>query len=200
MKEIKKIVSDEAGAEDDKENKPLYSEEEKLEMNEFLKKALAPGKMITVHHLHNAKLIFEWLMIFSRIKLTMKKEKLIVIKTVSTAKVAGFHLKMWCDGILADIGKVEVGKGKTDLIYNGISLFKAKIVLSLESGTLLTDQQKRDLNNEVARLRNFLQLLQFCRDRESKGHNFPLNMKEVSFSSYFANYIYSSMSFRLLRR
>ena len=123
MKEIRKIVSEEAGAEDDKENTPLYSKEEKLRMNEFLKKALTPGKMITVHHLHNAKLIFKWLMIFSRIKLTMKKEKLIFIKTNSTAKVAGFDLRKWVGGILADIGKVEVGKGKTGtgLIYNGFS-------------------------------------------------------------------------------
>ena len=48
------------------------------------------------------------------------------------------------------------------------------------SGTLLTDQQKRNINNEVARLRNFLQLLQFCRDRESRGQNFPLDMKKVT--------------------
>ena len=54
-------------------------------------------------------------------------------------------------------------------------------MLSLERGTLLTDQQKRDINSEVARLRNFLQLLQFCRDRESKGKTFPLSMKKVSF-------------------
>ena len=47
------------------------------------------------------------------------------------------------------------------------------------NGTLLTEQQKRDINNEVARLRNFLQLLQFCRDRESQGQNFPLDMMKV---------------------
>ena len=124
MEEIKLIVCKEARAVD-KENKPLYSEEEKLLMNEFLKKALKSGKMITVHHLNNAKLIFKWLMIFSRIKLTMKKEKLIVIKSNSTAKVAGFHLREWCDGILADIGKVEVGKGKSGLIIcNGFSLLE----------------------------------------------------------------------------
>ena len=67
-KEIKRIVTEEARALDDKENKPLYSKEEKQQMTEFLKTALAPGKMITVHHLNNAKLIFQWLMIFSRIE------------------------------------------------------------------------------------------------------------------------------------
>ena len=48
------------------------------------------------------------------------------------------------------------------------------------SGTLLTDQQKRNINNEVARLRNFLHLLQFCRDRESRGQSFPVDMKKVT--------------------
>ena len=52
-------------------------------------------------------------------------------------------------------------------------------MFSLLNGTLLTEQQKRDINNEVARLRNFLQLLQFCRDRESQGQNFPLDMMKV---------------------
>ena len=66
IKEIGLIVSEEARAVDDKEKKPLYSEEEKAKMNELLKTALTPGKMITVHHLNNAKLIFQWLMIFSR--------------------------------------------------------------------------------------------------------------------------------------
>ena len=105
IKEIGLIVSEEARAVDDKEKKPLYSEEEKAKMNELLKTALTPGKMITVHHLNNAKLIFQWLMIFSRIKLTMGT------KTTSTAEAAGFHLRKWCDGILADMGKIEVGKG-----------------------------------------------------------------------------------------
>ena len=50
------------------------------------------------------------------------------------------------------------------------------------SGTLLTEQQKRNINNEVARLGNFLQLLQFCRDREGKGQNFPPDMVKVIFS------------------
>ena len=36
-----------------------------------------------------------------------------------------------------------------------------------------------NINNEVARLRNLLQLLQFCRDRESQGQNFPLDMMKV---------------------
>ena len=117
MEEIKLIVSKEARAVDDKENKPLYSEEEKLQMNEFLKTALTPGRMITVHHLNNAKLIFEWLMIFNRIKLTMKKEKLIVTNTDSTAKAAGFHLRKWLDGIQTDMGKLEVGKGNTGLTF-----------------------------------------------------------------------------------
>ena len=121
MKEIELIVIKEARALDDKEKKPLYSEEEKVKMNEFLKTALTPGKMITVHHLNNAKLIFQWLMIFARIKLTMNNEKLIVTKTNFTAEVAGFHLRKWCDGILADMGKIEVGKGTkgltSDLLY-----------------------------------------------------------------------------------
>ena len=101
-------MTEEARAVDDKEKQPLYSEEEKSEKNEFVKKALAPEKMITIHHLNNCKLITEWLMIFSRIKLTMRKEELIVIKTVSTAKVAGFDLRQWCDGILGGVDKVKV--------------------------------------------------------------------------------------------
>ena len=108
IKEIKRIVIEEARAVDDKENQPLYSKEQKSEMNEFVKKALAPEKTITVHHLNNAKLITEWLMIFSRIKLTMRKEKQILIKTVSTAKVAGFDLRQWCCEILGGVDKVEV--------------------------------------------------------------------------------------------
>ena len=115
MEEIKLIVSEEARAVDDKEKKPLYSEEEKSQMVELLKTILTPEKMITIHHLNNAKLIIEWLMIFSRIKLTMKKEKLVNIVAKSTAEVAGFHLRDWCNGILADVGKVEVGKGKNYL-------------------------------------------------------------------------------------
>ena len=54
------------------------------------------------------------------------------------------------------------------------------------SGTLLTEQQKKNINNEVTRLRNFLQLFQFCRDRECKGNNFlpmiPPSMMKVIFS------------------
>ena len=115
MEEIKLIVSEGARAVDDKEKKPLYSEEEKSQMVELLKTILTPEKMITIHHLNNAKLIIEWLMIFSRIKLTMKKEKLVNIVANSTAEVAGFHLRDWCNGILADVGKVEVGKGKNYL-------------------------------------------------------------------------------------
>ena len=56
------------------------------------------------------------LMIFARIKLTMNNDKLIVTKTNSTAEVAGFHLRKWCDGILADMGKIEVGKVTKGLI------------------------------------------------------------------------------------
>ena len=64
-------------------------------------------------------------------------------------------------------------------------------------GTLLTDQQKRNINNEVARLRNFLQLLQFCRDRESKGQNFPLDMKKVIRKSLQTKFRNANVIFRL---
>ena len=47
-------------------------------------------------------------------------------------------------------------------------------------GTLLTGEEKKNINNEVARLRNFLQLLQFCRERERKGQSFSLDMKKVT--------------------
>ena len=67
------------------------------------------------------------------------------------------------------------------------------------SGTLLTDQQKRNINNEVARLRNFLQLLQFCRDRESRGQSFPLDMKKVTINSYRKLYLEIPTLFRLSR-
>merc|ERR1712200_114463 len=92
----------------------------------------------------------------------MRKEELIVIKTVSTAKVAGFDLRQWCDGILGGVDKV-----------------KKKLELSLMKGTLLTGEEKKNINNEVMRLRNFLNLLEFCRERESKGQNFPLDMKKI---------------------
>ena len=123
MEEIKLIVSEEARAVDDKEKKPLYSEEEKSQMVELLKTILTPEKMITIHHLNNAKLIIEWLMIFSRIKLIMKKEKLVNIVANSTAEqrfravllALRSRASTWCNGILADVGKVEVGNGKNYL-------------------------------------------------------------------------------------
>ena len=116
MKEMELIVIKEARAVDDKEKKPLYSEEEKAKMNELLKTTLTPGKMITVHHIKNAKLIFKWLMIFSRMALTLKKVELIGIKITSTAEVADLHLRKWRYGIIADLGKIQVGKGTTGLI------------------------------------------------------------------------------------
>ena len=51
--------------------------------------------MTTVHHLENTKLIVNWLMTFSRLMLTIKKEVLVVIKTKST----GFDLKEWRSGV-----------------------------------------------------------------------------------------------------
>ena len=47
------------------------------------------------------------------------------------------------------------------------------------SATLLTDQQKEDINSEVARLRNYLQLLQYCRDREKRGQAFSPDATKV---------------------
>ena len=64
--------------------------------------------MTTVHHLENTKLIVNWLMTFSRLMLTIKKEVLVVIKTKSTAQAAGFDLKEWSEDIIADIGKIKV--------------------------------------------------------------------------------------------
>ena len=47
------------------------------------------------------------------------------------------------------------------------------------SATLLTDQQKEDINSEVARLRNYLQLLQYCRNREKHGQAFSPDTTKV---------------------
>ena len=47
------------------------------------------------------------------------------------------------------------------------------------SATLLTDQQKEDINSEVARLRNYLQLLQYCRNREKRGQTFSPDATKV---------------------
>ena len=47
------------------------------------------------------------------------------------------------------------------------------------SATLLTDQQKENINSEVARLRNYLQLLQYCRNREKRGQAFSPDATKV---------------------
>ena len=47
------------------------------------------------------------------------------------------------------------------------------------SATLLTDQQKEDINSKVARLRNYLQLLQYCRNREKHRQTFSLDTTKV---------------------
>ena len=107
MNDIKRLVTDESMAVGEDE-KPLYSNEEKNEFNKFKKEILIPKLVTTVHHLENTKLIVNWLMTFSRLMLTIKKEVLVVIKTKSTAQAAGFDLKEWSEDIIADIGKIKV--------------------------------------------------------------------------------------------
>ena len=107
MNDIERIVTDESMAVGEDE-KPLYSNEEKNEFNKFKKEILIPKLVTTVHHLENTKLIVNWLMIFSRLMLTIKKEVLVVMKTKSTAQAAGFDLKKWSEDIIADIRKIKV--------------------------------------------------------------------------------------------
>ena len=107
MNDIKRLVTDESMAVGEDE-KPLYSNEEKNEFNKFKKEILIPKLVTTVHHLENTKLIVNWLMIFSRLMLTIKKEVLVVMKTKSTAQAAGFDLKKWSEDIIADIEKIKV--------------------------------------------------------------------------------------------
>ena len=47
------------------------------------------------------------------------------------------------------------------------------------TATLLNNQRKTDINSEVLRIRNYLQLLQFCRARDKRGQNFSLDMTRV---------------------
>ena len=107
IEEIKSAVSSEAQAVD-KEGKPLYTEEEKKKLTEFRKEILRPELVRTVHHLNNTKMVLSWLLIFTRLQLTIKKESLLVIKTNSTAWAAGLKLTNWSAEILAGIGKIEV--------------------------------------------------------------------------------------------
>ena len=107
MNDIERLVTDESNAVG-KDEKPLNSDEEKNEFKKFNKKILIPNLVTTVHHLENTKLIVNWLMTFSRLMLTIKKEVLVVIKTKSTAQAAGFDLKEWSEDIIADIGKIKV--------------------------------------------------------------------------------------------
>ena len=48
------------------------------------------------------------------------------------------------------------------------------------TATLLNNQRKTDINNEVLRIRNYLELLQFCRARDKQGQNFSPDMTKVN--------------------
>ena len=78
-------------------------------MNLLKKEVLQPAKTITVHHLTNTKLIVNWLMKLYRLRLTIENKNLMILKTDSTAEAVGLNLSRWCNDILADIEKVEVG-------------------------------------------------------------------------------------------
>ena len=49
----------------------------------------------------------------------------------------------------------------------------------MRAAALLTTQRKTDINSEVLRIQNYLQLLQFCRVRDKNGHNFSPDTTKV---------------------
>ena len=51
---------------------------------------------------------------------------------------------------------------------------------SVFKAALLTNQQKTDVNNEMMRISNYFQLLQFCRERGDRGQQFSSDMIEVN--------------------
>lgn len=105
--EIKGLVTTEAKAVDN-DKKPLYTEEEKKKLNEFKKGILQPELIFTVHHINNTKMVVRWMMVFSRLMVTIKREGLPVIEKDSTAHAAGLDLRKWSAEIINDIRKIEV--------------------------------------------------------------------------------------------
>ena len=105
--EIKGLVTTEAKAVDE-DKKPLYTEEEKKKLTEFKKAILQPELIPTVHHINNTKMVALWMMVFSRLHVTIKREGLRVIEKDSTARAAGLDLRKWSAEIVADIEKIQV--------------------------------------------------------------------------------------------
>ena len=48
-------------------------------------------------------------------------------------------------------------------------------------GVMFSSQQMQEANNEVSRLQHFMQLYEFCRSREKKGHQFSSKTTQVCF-------------------
>ena len=105
--EIKGLVTTEAKAVDE-DKKPLYTEEEKKKLTEFKKAILQPELIPTVHHINNTKMVVRWMMVFSRLHVTIMREGLRAIEKDSTTRAAGLDLRMWSAEIVADIEKIQV--------------------------------------------------------------------------------------------
>ena len=152
-----------------KEGKNIYSTEDVKGWVQEFNSYMEPGKLVTIHHVKSLKQISSFLLKFLR---HLKS----LYRIPSQKSTLG--IKEWKEDYIHSLERVQVRLGFRKCLFL-ILTFQTLCSKSCRTGTLLTNQQLEEINNESTRLENYLHLIKFCAENEFQGKTFKLETVEV---------------------